>query len=579
MALLKLKRNSQGIPSRFLLYAPDHHNIVNTHIARGAATFSRSSKQWAMAPDPLFYRNMLKYVPQLRVEQDVIEYLNSLKEGQEQLLKAIDNGEPLDVNDGLWGKTQRASVRFLEAGKRVILGHEMGVGKTVIACYALRHIQARRIVIVCPNSVKWSWVDHLKQWTGSKQIVIVDSTLTKKRTALLPDTIIVGNKEDRTKQLVDVCREPDIVVVINFSQLRIHGDILDKYTWDVVIVDEAHRIKNRKAQQTKATVKVCKSSVHSWLITGTPARNKLMDLWQLLNICDPYRFSGYWNFRNYHFETVYTPFGPEIIGLKNPDEFNAMLSRYMFRKTKAEAMPDLPVKIYKDIPLQLNKRQEKVYSEMEKEFVIEITKQLDNGERIDDVLLAPNVASQLIRLRQICLTPALLGSVPDSAKLDALDELIDDLKEQRESFILYTCFRSFIPYLTTMLERKEIPFGVIQGGQDSQDRMQVQRDLTDGKLQAVVGTIQSMGEGMNLQAATTAVFCDVDWVPAVNAQAEDRIHRAGIKTSPTIIRLTHPGTVEADIIKACKRKERMVDSTVGQVEVVRNLLKRGGVVV
>ena len=472
------------------------------------------------------------------------------------------------------GGTQRASVRFLEAGQKVILGHEMGLGKTVIACYALKHICAERVLIICPNSVKWSWVDHIKQWTTHTNIAIVDSNITRKQAKQFPDTIINGKRETRDVTLAKTCKEIPVVVVVNYDQLRLHKDVICGHDWDVVIVDEAHRVKNRKAQQTKATAAVAKSAKHVWLITGTPARNKLTDLWQLLNICDPQRFTGYWNFVNYHFETYQTPFGTEIAGLRNPTEFNAMLSCYIFQRTKKEALPDLPAKIYRDIPLPLNSRQEKVYKEMEKSFLIEVTKRLESGEEIKDILLAPNVATQLIRLRQICLTPALLGSVADSAKLDALDDLLTDLKE--EPFILYTCFRSFIPYLKVLLERKKIPYGVIVGGQTSHNRMQVQRDLSEGKIQAIVGTVQSMGEGMNLQAATTAVFCDVDWVPAVNHQAEDRIHRAGIKTSPTIIRLTHPGTVESDIIKACLRKERMVDETIGQVEVVRNMLKRGG---
>lgn len=576
MATLSLQRNHQGIPTRFILYAPEHYDVVKTIITRGTGHFSRANRRWTMAPDPLFYRNMLQHIPGLQIDQAVLDYLTALSNAQKQLLQAIETEAPLDIDDGLWGGTQRASVRFLETGRRVILGHEMGIGKTVITCYALRHIFARRVVILCPNSVKWSWVDHLKDWTDCSNIVIVDSAMTKKKAAELEDIVIAGKREDRDLQLTKHCRVPDVVIIINFDQLRLHADVLSGYEWDVMVVDEAHRIKNPKALQTKAAVKLSRMAANAWLVTGTPARNKLMDLWQLLNICDPYRFSGYWNFINYHFETVQTNFGTEIIGLKNPDEFNAMLSRYMFRRTKAEALPELPEKIYRDIRLPLRTKQERVYREMEEEFVIEVTKQLENGKEIKDILLAPNVAAQLIRLRQICLTPALLGSVPESAKLDALAELIEDIDG---SFILYSCFRSFLPYLSVLLDRKNIPYGVIAGGQDSQSRMQVQRDLQEGKLQVVIGTIQSMGEGMNLQTATTAVFCDTDWVPAVNHQAEDRIHRAGIKTSPTIIRLYHPGTVEADIMKACERKERMIDSTVGQVEVIRSLLKRGGVVV
>jgi SNF2 family DNA or RNA helicase len=166
----------------------------------------------------------------------------------------------------------------------------MGIGKTVITCYALRHILARRVVILCPNSVKWSWVDHLKDWTDYSNIVIVDSAMTKKKAAEVEDIVIAGKREDRDLQLTKHCRASDVVIVINFDQLRLHADVLSGYEWDVLVVDEAHRIKNPKALQTKAAVKLSRVAANAWLVTGTPARNKLMDLWQLLNICDPLPF-------------------------------------------------------------------------------------------------------------------------------------------------------------------------------------------------------------------------------------------------------------------------------------------------
>jgi len=86
-----------------------------------------------------------------------------------------------------------------------------------------------------------------------------------------------------------------------------------------------------------------------------------------------------------------------------------------------------------------------------------------------------------------------------------------------------------------------------------------------------------MGEGMNLQAAGTAIFCDLDWVPANNLQAEDRIHRGDIKKSPNIVRLYHPKTVDEDIWATCARKDDLIDEAIGSAETIRNmLLRRGG---
>ena len=150
------------------------------------------------------------------------------------------------------------------------------------------------------------------------------------------------------------------------------------------------------------------------------------------------------------------------------------------------------------------------------------------------------------------------------------------LQDIEGSFIVFSCFRKFLSYVSEVLEELKIPFGFIVGGQSSWERAEVVSALNSGKIRAVLGTIQSMGEGLNLQAARTAIFCDTDWVPAVNEQAEARIHRGAITERPVIIRLFHPGTVEADIRMACRRKERIAGETTGQVEAVREMLIRRG---
>jgi SNF2 family DNA or RNA helicase len=217
----------------------------------------------------------------------------------------------------------------------------------------------------------------------------------------------------------------------------------------------------------------------------------------------------------------------------------------------------------------MNSKQDDVYETMEKRFLMGIYRRLKTGEELEEILVAPNTIAQLIRLRQICLSPAMVGGVADSAKLDALrDLLLEDLSGQ---VIVYSCFRRFLPMVAELLkEDPSLTYAYLVGGQTAAERALVQQRLADGSIRVVLGTIQSMGEGMNLQAADTAVFCDIDWVPAVNVQAEDRIHRVGIQKSPCIIRLYHPDTVEEDIRAACKRKERIVQESLGKVEGARN---------
>src|SRR5690606_23950187 len=146
-----------------------------------------------------------------------------------------------------------------------------------------------------------------------------------------------------------------------------------------------------------------------------------------------------------------------------------------------------------------------------------------------------NTLSKITRLRQICLAPAMLDGRGKSAKLDALRDIVEDVRDRQ--FLIFTCFRQFVPFIAMVLNDLGISHGEIVGGQSTAARNETIKLLNSGEIQSIIGTVRSMGEGLNLQKAQVAIFTDIDWVPAVNHQAAGRIHRGEIKESPTIIRL------------------------------------------
>lgn len=576
MLQLDLSFTSKGIPKRILVRGA--RSFADTIKGASGGTATTTKAGWSLPLEPTILRR-LNAMRNIEYSKPLQKYLEHLRHTQIVKREAIADGSALAPQDNLRGAVQRASVRFLSEGKRVILAHDMGIGKTVIACYALNLVAPTRTLIVCPDAVKWSWEEHLRQWTiPSCPVVLTESRKLRKADLIKFSSLsfIHGNRVTRDDGLARLLVEvPSFILIMNYEQLTIHRKVLEAEIYDVLIADEAHRVKDRKSHRTQATNKLAEKSAYVWLLTGTPIRNTYTDVFTLLRMCDPTRFTSYWNFIGLYMHTVDNYFGGrDVIGLQDKTTFNQMLSQYMFRKTKQEALPELPAKIYSDRRLQLNPEQEKAYVSMEKEFALLITKQLDSGVAIDEILTAQNTVTQLMRLRQICLTPALLGGVADSAKLDILKDLIEDLKLEGTQFLIFTWFRGFLPYVEYLLKAQKISYGCIQGGQKAEQKRTVEQGLRNGSLQGVLGTIGAMGEGMNLQAATVAIFCDIDWVPAVNNQAEDRIHREGITTSPTILRLYHPGTIEDDIRVVCSRKARIERETVGRVEVVRNMLCR-----
>ena len=570
---LYLRRKKDGTPERLLLECPYEENEIAKEAGLGTAVWQNASKRWSYPLDPAIVRRLLRYFPNLHITDEVWDYLQWLSDKQERVMLATQNQEPL-CDQPLWG-FQRASVRFLEAAQRCIIGHQMGTGKTPIACTAVDYLGVSKILVVCPNSVKWHWVDQMREWGRREHVWVMES---KSQAVDNRAQIISGQSLKRDTELAKLLTHTYVMVlIINYDQLRIHVDTLKAFDFDVIIADEAHRLNNRKSQRSQAMAEVAKHTQYLWLLTGTPVRNNYADLYNLLALCDPDRFSSYWNFVNLHLQSIPNFHGGvDVIGLRDETEFNAMLSTYMFRVAKQEAMPQMPPKVYKEICLPMTVKQEEIYRRMEQEFIMYVEKQVDTGESLEEILSVANTISQIIRLRQICLTPAIIGGARESAKLDLLPDLIEDIIADNRQFLIYTWFRAFVPFVEGVLKSMGVPYAKVLGGQSSYDRDRAVKALANGDVACVVGTISSMGEGTDgLQAATVEIFCDIDWVPAVNEQAEDRVHRGEITESPTIIRLYHPNTVEADIRAACRKKERIINETVGRVEVIRQMLLRG----
>ncbi len=537
----------------------------------GACKWDGKEKKWIYPPDPNVIRFMMEKIPSLRFTAEVNDWLQGLKQIQETVIASTKDQRPVSEKS-LWS-FQNGSVRFLTESKRCILGHEMGTGKTVIGVTACEFEGISKILVVCPDHLKWTWEEHFKKWGrfSAEEITVVESHRIKKGSDI-ECTVIQGNTQDREEPLLRALHQHKSPIIMNYDQFLLHSKLLQNFPYDVVIFDEAHRLKNRKAKRTQAMFKVSQNTDYLWFLTGTPVRKCYTDIWPLLHAIDSERFSSYWDFVFLYTEAMEGFYGGiEILGLKDKQTFQSMLSCYMFRKTKEEVMPDLPPKIYQDIQVQLTGEQKTTYNKMEKEFIAEIKKQMEDGTELNDILRAPNTVAQITRLRQICLHPHIIGAKGKSSKLTALEEIIDDIGDQ---LLIFTWYKSFIPFVGSTLEDMQIPYRSIYGSVTSSDKRQFEQEFNNDEIQIIVGTIGAMGEGLNLQKSKYSIFTDIDWVPANNEQAEDRIHRGEIKESPTIIRLYHPNTIETDIRYSNKQKQKVVNDTVGQVEAVRNMLNR-----
>lgn len=486
---------------------------------------------------------------------------------------------------------QKELVEKLSQYRNVGIHDEMGLGKTyaAVALDQVRYEQcdiekarakgfnrSLKTLVVAPLSgVVDSWVTHYNTY---------DPEIRVYRIGEEPKGSIT--KADREKFIRNVQNDTHDVFVMHWDALRLMPELADE-VWMHVIADEYHKAKNRKAQQTKA-LKAIKKVKFKTGLTGTPMVNHPDELWSLLDWLyvssrEKVGFFGkdlgkilnsYWRFFNTFLEyEVIPPVGyRKITGTKNEPALKAMVDPITIRRTKKEAMPDLPDKYYTDITVELTPSQRKQYDAMKNEMIAWLETQ--DGQK---PLVAPVVIAQLQRLQQFAVaTPTMTGTTETredfgsvwestsykvtsldkpSSKIDALIELVQGTEEQ---IVVFSQFKTAINLAYDELTKKGISCVRLTGDTKQQDRTRLIKHFqsttddpkyTDPELaksapQVFLATIRAGGQGIDLFASSTVVFLDRDWSPANNSQAEDRCHRGGQKNAVQIIDIVARNTVD-----------------------------------
>ncbi len=414
---------------------------------------------------------------------------------------------------------------------------EMGVGKTPEALAVCEQLGYRRVLIVCPNSLRWEWCRQIKEWTGEDAGVSLRAA---------------------RKRLDNFFLQPTKYYIINYESVRItrYREILVGLPWDCIILDEGHKLKNYRSLQTRGVVELCLAHAKSKLLilTGSPIINNPVDLFTLLCMVKPDQYKPAFRrgfIDNYCYYN-HTKYGIHIYGTKNLDSLSRETSSFTIRRTKKEVLPYLPEKYYRRPELTLDPEQRKVYDQMEDELFV----MLDSGEPLH----APGVLAQLTRLRQLNLEPKILGVDAPSSKTEFLDDLIDSFIDSDtesgngQKLVIYSCFAKYIYYLS--LKYSKISHIRLTGEESAEKRAQsIARFQSDPSIRLAMGTVQAAGEGITLTAASNIVLMDRWWSPAVNMQAIDRLHRIGQKNAVQVIIPTNQNTIDQSLSAILKRKE------------------------
>lgn len=410
---------------------------------------------------------------------------------------------------------QLEGMAFLMPRKAALLADEMGLGKTMMTILSMRLLfqagQIHRALIVCPKPLVFNWCRELKAWAEDLPYEVIGGTTAARRTAWT------------------VSSSP--LKIVNYEVLTRDADLLEaeNVTFDLVVLDEAQRIKNRESKTAQAARDLGRK--RSWALTGTPIENRSEDLVNLFAFVDPGRVP------------------PETPAKQLP----GLTGDCILRRTKDDVLTDLPAKTVTDAHLDLSPAQREAYDRAEQDGIIHLSE-------LGDTVTVQHVFELVLRLKQICNFDPLTN---ESCKLE---RLLADITEIAESGRKALVFSQWVAPLE-QIARELKPFGpmLYHGGVPSKDRIAILDQFkADPDKHVLLMSYGTGSVGLNLQFANYVFLFDRWWNPAVEDQAINRAHRIGQKEPVFVTRFITQDTIEGRIADILDAKRRLFDELIAQ---------------
>jgi|SRR5690242_1877130 len=400
--------------------------------------------------------------------------------------------------------------------RNVLIADECGLGKTFQAVRAIDLFQETLrgkqrqlpVLIVCRKRARQQWIDEINDEINRVSIILDHAFQTP-------------------------IKEP-IWIVTHYESITRDIDKWQKVSpYAAIILDEAHVIKGsmsgRKTTQITAAMNKLRA-LRKIALTGTPIDRSAAEAWSILHWLYPERYRSYWRFFDQYanYQTVWIGKGRQIrkpaAGTRDPVGFAQELSEFTFQRTKTQVLPQLPPKIEKTIMLDLEGRQKEIYNTID---------QCDDIECVlpTRTLFIPNQLTKITLLQQTTSMPETISASAElcsSAKMEWLKDYLAD--NPTIPMVIFTRFKLTQHYIENIIQ------------------------LINREAKTLVGTIDSIGESLNLQWARVAIFYDLHWSSIKMSQAIDRIHRMDITESKYIIYLVARNTIDKLIMQAIRAK-------------------------
>ena len=388
---------------------------------------------------------------------------------------------------------QVEGARFLRSRRYAYLGDEMGLGKTVQALIAAQHSGAHEVQVICPASLVENWKREARVWAPHLRLE-----------------------------------------AMSYDRVRIDESI----AWrdpDVIIVDEAHYLKNPKAKRTKAVVKQLRDRKRVWLLSGTPMPNDPRELYVPARILNPLETKGftYWKWTRTFCQTIDTPWGLKVVGIRNADKLRRIFAGTFLGRRLEQVALDLP-------PLRIT------------------TESLPRAEKLPEEVTALLRAMQDEELGDETSTSRLRRLLGELKAPLVAKRIVDELNEgQYDATVVMAYHRDVLTSLQKAFEAAGYPTVRVDGSTPPRARQEAVDTFQAGDATVFLGQQGAAGVGITLTRASELVLLEPAWSPDENRQAIKRIHRIS-QDAPCRARIfTLPGTLDEAVMGTLVRKTRI----------------------
>ena len=448
-------------------------------------------------------KNLTTLIIKRKKEDEKIDYTNDVRERKVEQL-------PQKLQKSLYD-FQIEGINFgIEHHCRFLLADEMGVGKTIQAI-SLSYIyrDSWPVLIICPGSMKYLWKSEIRAWLGLKEHRI---------------NIINTSKQKLSSEAY--------FYIISYDLVRNILKKLKSMSFDFVILDEAHSVKNRESIRAKTILPIAVRAKRLIIMTGTPLLAKPYEGYPLLYALRPDLFCYFKKFAYRYCDPQPTPFGINWSGASNTKELHWIISTLMVRRLKRDVLNRLPPK-----------RRQKVFIKTDNKVIEEIKKVRINIKGTKGTLDAYTLTGK--------------------AKVEGVCEFVSDLLETDEKFIIFAYHYEILDKLEFLMKERKIEYIRIDGNTKQDRRYDYVNNFQQNKnCKVAILSIIAASTGITLTSAHLVIFAELTWTPSIMIQAEDRAHRIGQKSNFVDIKYLYgPETLDDFILDKLQKKLTIVSTT------------------